>query len=353
MTKSARKMIKYNKCTISQNTADGICNVTTNLNGGLGGADELSHGIVCIMAQRYADAECELEKKLIKSKSKLSAKKNIIICDNNVKRSEQIDNIFNTNMFEFKKSNISVSKKQPSKYLKQKDNFTNCKMQTNKQCGVLHQQLLINDRLTTESIVKTTIQYLEPIKRSIIDEMFNKSGKIKIIDNVVLKHPVTNQMYILEIPNDVKKMIISINGLTAHGYLICQWLKNNKMMTMNYYENYKEFNNEFEKSNKKCKYLLEDNSSIDTFTRRGGTCKSSYPINYFNAGNSTGYSKNVKLGEGISLNYSVSGGSGGSGGSRGSGGSVKMGGWEVVGMALLTVTIKIGAGGGIGLCVIM
>ena len=284
-------MIKYNKCIISQNTANGICNGSTGLTGRFGGGDELSHGLVCIMAQRYADKECNLEKEQNKTKLKIE------------------------------------------------------KQQKN-----LYQQILINDRLTTKSIIKSTTQYLEPIKKIIIDDMFEKSTKIKIIDKVMLKHPITNQMYVFEIPDDVKQMIISINGLTTHGDLICKWLKNNKLVTLDYYNNYKEFNNEFEKLNIKCKYLLEDALPINTFEKGINVCKKSYPTNYFNVGNPVGYSKNVHLDKGISLNYSVSGNGYKSASGGGGEQSIKMGGWEIIGTALLTVTIKFG--GTAGLCII-
>lgn len=282
-------MKKYDKCIIAQNNANAICNADTDLDGIFGGGDELSHGLVCIAAQKYADKEYELEKQQIKNKTQIE-----------------------------------------------------------KRCDDLYQQILINDRLTTKSIKKTTKQHLEPIKRTIIDEMFKKSGKIKIIDKVVLKHPVTNQTYILEIPNDVQQMIISLNGLTTHGNLICEWLKNNKIITLDYYNNYREFNNQFEKSNKKCKYLLQDSSPVNTIEKRDDTCKKSYPTNYFSVGNSAGYSKNAQFSEGISLSYSINGSGGNN--SNGGDGSTKIGGWEIIGTALLTVTIKLGGAG--GLCVI-
>lgn len=208
--------------------------------------------------------------------------------------------------------------------------------------------LVKNDKLVTKSIRTTTTQFLEPVKRAIIDDMFVKSKTIKIIDRVVLSHPVTQQMYVLEIPHDIQQMIIAINGLTRHGNSICEWLKNNKMEIVKYYDRYQNFSHEFEQFNRQSIQILDDTKIIDKMSKPDDTLKKSYHVNYFNAGNPAGYSKNAVLDNGVSISYSVNG-SGGNG--SGGGGSMKVGGWEIVGTALLTVTIKLGGAGG-GFCTI-
>lgn len=202
--------------------------------------------------------------------------------------------------------------------------------------------LLRNDTLTTKSIRTTTTQFLEPVKRAIIDDMFVKSKTIKIIDKVVLSHPATQQMYVLEIPHDIQQMIIAINGLTRYGDSICEWLKNNKMEIVKYYDRYQNFSHEFEQFNRQSIQILDDTKIIDKMSKPDDAFKKSYHVNYFNAGNPSGYSKNAVLDNGISISYSFNGSGGG---------GRKVGGWEIVGTALLTATIELGGSG--GLCSIL
>jgi hypothetical protein len=268
--------IKYDKCEMAQATADGICNSSTDLNGRMGGGNELSRGLTCLLAQRYADKKCK-----------------------------------------------------------------------NKQYSQSSHSIIKNDNLATQTINLNVIEFLEPIKKQIIDSMFSKSKNITIIDKIKLKNQANNQVYILEIPEKVQHTIIALNGLRAKGDLISNWLKNNKMMTLDYYNQYQNFSYEFGQTNKNCIQLLNDSSHVNYIEKRNDThITNTYPKNYFNVGNPSGYSKNAKFSDGISLNYSVSGG-GGNGQS-----SKKIGGWEIIGTALLTITIQLGGSGG-GLCIIM
>jgi len=266
--------IKYDKCEMSQATANGICNSSPDLDGIMGGGDELSHGLTCILAQKYADKNCKKKK--------------------------------------YYQSSQSIIK---------------------------------NDILATRTINLNVVEFLEPIKKQIIDSMFSKSKNITIIDKIKLKNRANNQVYVLEIPEKIQHMIIALNGLRAKGDLISNWLKNNKIMTLDYYNQYQNFSYEFERTNNNCMQLLNNTSHLNYIEKRDDKhITNVYPKNYFNVGNPSGYSKNVKFSDGISLNYSVSGGNGQS--------SKKIGGWEIIGTALLTVTIQLGGSGG-GLCIVM
>ena len=268
-------MKKFNSCEEAQNTADAICNGgSTGFGGTLGGFEELSKGISCLMAQKRADKICKSENK---------------------------------------------------------------------------KQMIKNYKITTNYVKNMAIEYLEPVKRIIFGEMFSRpKNDISMIDKVTLKHPMTSQFYVLEIPQSVQQVVLKMAKLTKYGNEITDWLKTNNDMTL-YNKKYDGFDENFKKSNSKCKMLLNDNGLIEHFKKENNGLTQSYPKDFFNVANMEGYSKNTRLPSGISINYSVMcqvnmGGD--------IGGGKKFGGWEIVGVALMTFTIPIGGGGG-GSCSIL